>query len=138
MKIFTLVVILIAISMFVGGTALYVSDVNSNYKLNLTETEFKTFQKLNTTQDLAVNVAETITGSTTSESNVVELAISGGISGLKLLAKLPELFGTIVYDGFNTVQKYTGIPVVFQAGISALILIVLMFGLLYAIFKIRF
>lgn len=138
MRTYTLVVILIFVAMFTGGISLFVGESNANYHMNLTDSDLKTFDKINKTQSLATDMGEQIKSSGVQESDSLTTFVKGGFSAAKLLFGLPDLFLAITVDAMNTVNKYTGLPVVFQAGISALVFVVIVFGFLYAVFKIKF
>lgn len=138
MKVATLMVVLVIVAMFTAGITAYVADVNNNYDLNLTRTEFKVFDKINSTQALATDISENIKESGVTESDTLTTFVKGAFSGAKLLFSLPEMFTVLISDGFSAVQKYTGIPEAFQAGMIALVLIVLAMGFLYAVMKIKF
>lgn len=138
MNVATLAVILVVIGMAIGGVSIFIADSNNSYGLNMTQTEFKTFDRINKTQALTTDINEQVLSSGITETDSLTTFVKGGFSGAKLLASLPGTFVDITADGFNTVTKYTGIPPVFQSGIIALVGLVLLFGLLYAIFKIKF
>ena len=130
--------ILIFVAMFTGGISLFIGESNANYHMNLTDTDLATFNKINQTQDLAVDISEEIRSSGVTEADSLTTFVKGAYTGAKLLASIPSLFQAIIFDGMNAIYKYTGLPVVFQSGIIAMVFVILFFGILYSIFKIKF
>jgi len=131
----------IVVSMFVGGMAAFVDDVDYTYGLNLNESNFEFLDTIKNTTDLATQQAEEIAQAEITESDFITTIVKGVFTAGKLVITAPvnagQIIGDMLLPGFASLS-ILGIPVVFQNGLIGIITLLIAFGLMYAIFKIRF
>jgi len=138
MRIFDLAVVLIVIGMVSVGMSTFLIDADDTYNRNLSNTDFKSLNKINQTNILTTDISsrietEGIQTDAESEVNIFKV----GFSAIKLTFNLPGFFTALITDAFNVVHAKLGVPVVFQSGLLALVGIIIVFGLIYAVVKIR-
>lgn len=138
MRIFDLAIILIIVGMVSVGTSTFLIDADDTYNLNLSKTDFQSLNKINQTNILTTDISnrietEGIQTDAESEVNVFKV----GFSAIKLTFRLPGFFTSLITDAFNTISTQLGIPVVFQSALLAMVGIIIVFGLIYAVVKIR-
>lgn len=122
-----------------GGITFFLADVNDTYKLNWTETDFSSLDKISQTQTLTAQISNKTTVSgiqvdAESEVNVFKVAF-GGVK--QLTTDLPTLFVELITDAYNLANNKVGIPIVYLNGLIALGMAILIFGLIYSVVKIR-
>jgi len=142
-RVFTLVIITVVIGMFIGGVSPFISEFDDTYNLNLTESQFSTFDRIDSVQaNLTKQIQEDIeiggAGEQRGENDIIVAFAKGAFASIKLIFEIPIIMISLVIDGFALLPTAIGIPVVFLSGIIALITVVVGFGVLYAFFKTRF
>lgn len=140
MRIFYLAVIVIVLGMATASISLYLGEVNNTYNLNLTETQFSTFKRINETHALGKGIQERVENQTGSISGNVDIAsnlLDSSLGSIKLMFSLPGTLNAMIVDGGKLLNTYIGIPPEYMLGLIALVLIVLGMGILTLIFKVK-
>ncbi len=135
----TIIVVLIA-SMFIGGLSAYFVEVNRTYDLNLTETEFNTFNQINAIVNLSEEQGTAISGSEIDkEAESVTNFFVGTFNAAKRVLTSPvnmaKVGTAMITDAFEVLERL-GVPKAFSFGIAALLSVIIVFGLIKAVLKV--
>ena len=142
MRIFDLAIILVMVGMAIAGPVALLSEVNQNYEMELSETDYAMFDQIsNVESNVSIAVQRTFETEegekrdTDTSSGLIE----AGAKSFKFLLNLPVMFYSLISDTFTVAGTQGGlsIPGAFQAGLFALVLVVIIFGAIAIVFKVR-
>ncbi len=139
-RVFDIIVGIIIVAMFVGGMSAYFVQVNQTYDLNLSESEFNTFNKIESIINLTEEQGIAITGSDIdTETDSITTFFKGTFNGAKRLLTAPTNIAKVgfamVTDAFDILARL-GIPIVFSLGLTAILSVVIIFALIRAVLKV--
>lgn len=146
MKIFTLAVMAILVSMVLSVSLLYVAEADSIYNLNISDDPgFKKLDELEIDEtirgDISIEMVEQITEKEVGELEELQgdtSAFKSSISSLKQLKNIPIVFGDMIGNGLGSLSKTPiALPGPIMVGILSLVLLVVAFGLVAALLKWR-
>ena len=140
-KIFDLIVAILIGSMVMGGLSAYFIDFNRNYKTNLSDSQFETFNKIANITGLSEEQGTTIVGgeldkeaeSTVSLFAATFNAVKRFLTSTANIATVGE---SMVNDVDNVLTRL-GISTIFKFGLLALITVIIIFGVIVAFLKVR-
>jgi len=137
-KIFDLAVILVILGMVAGGIGAIMLDFDQGYNLNLSTTSFESLNRINDTELLTTDISGNVDNSGIQADAASEITIfKAGFTAVKLALRLPEFFAQLIGDIYSIINENFGIPPVFATGIIALVGLVVVFGMIAAVMKIR-
>ncbi len=131
---------LVIASMFIGGMGAYYVQINNNYDLNLSESRFDTFDKIESIVNLTAEQGDAIAGAdqdkeAESVTNFFVGSFNAAKRALTSVFNVPKIGFAMINDTF-TILADLGIPKVFSFGLTALLSIIILFGLLKAVLKV--
>ncbi len=135
----TIITVLIA-AMFIGGLSAYFVETNRTYDLNLSESEFNTFNQINAIVNLSEEQGTSIAGADIDkEAESVTNFFVGSFNAAKRVLTSPvnmaKVAGALITDSFEVLERL-GIPKTFSFGIAALLTVIITFGLIKAVLKV--
>ena len=139
-SIYQIIVVVLIASIFIGGLSAYFVEVNRTYDLNLTETEFNTFNQINSIVNLTAEQGEAISGADIDkEAESVTNFFVGSFNAAKRVLTSPvnmaKVGAAMITDSFEVLERL-GIPKSFSFGLAALLSVVIVFGLIKAVLKV--
>lgn len=140
-KIFDAVVAVIIFSVVIGGLSAYFIDFNRTYKANLSDSEFATFNKINQIINLSEEQGGVIVGGQVdTEAESVTSFFTGSFNAAKRLITSPfniAKVGNAMVNDVSNVMKRLGINPIFAFGVIALLTVIITFGIIVAVLKVR-
>jgi len=139
-RVFDIIMGIVIVAMFMGGLAAYFAQVNDSYDLNLSNSEFDTFNKINSIINLTEEQGTAITGSDIdTETDSITTFFKGTFNGAKRLLTAPTNIAKVgfamVTDAFDILARF-GVPVVFSFGLTAILSVIIIFALIRAVLKV--
>ncbi len=140
-KIFDIIVAVLIASMVMGGLGFYYADFSRNYNANLSDSQFDTFNRINDIVNLSEEQGGAIVGADIDkEAESVTNFFVGSFNAAKRVLTSPfnmAQVGAAMINDVSTVMASLGISKVFQFGILALLTVIITFGLIVAVLKVR-
>lgn len=134
----------IVLAMFVSSILFFLVSVEDNYDLGVDDTQFKTFQTIDTLQgNLSLPTGENIeegTGEFSAESYITgESMLRSGTKSFKLFLSIPNILSNLIVDSYylSTIEGGLGIPNAYFFGSIALIVMIVIISLVAIIFKVK-
>ncbi len=139
-RVMDLLVAIVIGSMVMGGLGAYYVQVNKTYGLNLTDSQFDTFNQINSIVNLSEEQGGAIVGSDIDkEAESVTNFFVGAFNAAKRVLTAPvnvaKVGFSLINDTFSILAQL-GIPKVFSFGLGALLTIIITFGLIRGVLKV--
>ena len=137
-----LAIAVIVIAMFTGSIIAFLVDVEDNYDLDVDETQFNTFQRIDVLQGNqslpTVTNLEEGSGEFSAQGDNVEALLRSGFKSFKLLFAIPSILIDLIVDGGRILtHSGIGVPPIYIIGLGALVVMVVVMGALTLIFKVK-